>query len=90
VRPDRPLGIIELLTRIGEENVCLQNLLESATSVEARKRGQTAITFLTNQMNPSDLVQATPTKIGLVLWLPADLVEKARQEHAEAITSVDG
>ena len=81
--PDKKLGIIELLTRIGEENVRLQNLLESATNFQARKQGTTAITFLTNQMHTTEVVHGPPKMMGLVLWLPADLVEKARREHAE-------
>jgi hypothetical protein len=81
--PEKKLGIIELLTRIGEENVCLQNLVESATNFQARKRGHTAITFLTNQMTPTEIVHGPPKMVGLVLWLPAALVEKGRREHAE-------
>lgn len=77
-----PLGIIELLTRIGEDNIRLQNLVESATNFQSRKRGATAITFLTNQMNPDEVFRNTPRHVGLVLWLPAELVEKARKDHA--------
>lgn len=77
----KPLGIIELLTRIGEDNVRLQNLLETATNFASRKRGFTAITFLTKEMTPSQVMSGKPDKVGLVVWLPTDLVEKAKAAH---------
>ena len=81
----KPLGIIELLTRVGEEHIRLQNLLESATNFQQRgKRGRhhTAITFLTNQITPSEVLHGNCRQVGLVLWLPAVLVEQAQADHA--------
>ncbi len=79
----KPLGIIELLTRIGEDNIRLQNLIESATKFRAcGKRGrETAITFLTNQMNPGEILRKQPRHVGLVLWLPTELVDTAKAAH---------
>ncbi len=82
--PTKKLGIIELLTRIGEENIKLQNLVESATNFALRgKRGhqETAITFLTDQMTPDEIFRKQPRHVALVLWLPTDLVEAARKAH---------
>ena len=79
-----PLGIIELLTRIGEDNIRLQNLMESATNFQGRgKRGARAcaVTFLTDQITPSEVLQEHPQHVGLVLWLPTALVEKAKTDH---------
>ncbi len=73
------LGIIELLTRIGEEHIRLQNLVESATNFASRKRGHTAITFLTQEMEPNEIAAGNPRNVGLVLWLPADRVKAARE-----------
>ncbi len=78
----KPLGIIELLTRIGEEQVRLQNLIDSATNFETSKRGQTAITFLTQELTPSEVFSGQARSIGLVLWLPTDRVRAAEAAHA--------
>jgi hypothetical protein len=80
----RKLGIIELLTRIGEDNIRLQKLVESATHFKLKgKRGhqETAITFMTNQMNPTEVFRKKARNVGLVLWLPSELVEKAQADH---------
>jgi len=81
----KPLGIIELLTRIGEQHIRLQNLVESATNFTLKgKRGhqETAITFLTDQMDPSEIFRKNARNVGLVLWLPTELVEAAKAAHA--------
>lgn len=77
-----PLGIIELLTRIGENNVRLQNLVESATNFEERKKGGTAVTFLTDGINTTEVAIGKARNIGLVVWLPTELVAKACAEWA--------
>jgi hypothetical protein len=46
------MGIIELLQKVGEENVRVQNLLDSATNFSLRKSGVTAITLLTKEIRP--------------------------------------
>ena len=77
------LGIIELLTRIGEDHVHLQNLFENATNFAVRgKRGRqhTEITFTTSleSVTPTEIFQGKQRNVGLVLWLPADRVQTAR------------
>jgi hypothetical protein len=79
----KPLGLIELITRIGEDSILIQNLVESATNFQARgKRGvDTAITFLTDRMTPDEVFSKNPRYIALVLWLPAEKVTAARAAH---------
>lgn len=79
---DKPLGIIELLTRIGEDNVRLQNLMESATNFTRRKRGFTAVTFLTREIDPNEVFHSNPRQVGLVIWLPSERVDAVRAAHA--------
>jgi hypothetical protein len=68
---NKPLGIVELLTSIGDNNIKFQNLLESATNYDLRKKGAvTAITFLTDAVTPTEIMNDTQTKVGLVVWLP--------------------
>ena len=82
---NKPLGIVELLTRIGDDQISFQELIGSATNFQARKKPSphTAVTFLTDQITPSEVMAGKPRRVCLVVWLPAELVEKARKEHAE-------
>ena len=80
-----PLGITELLARIGDDNVRLQNLFEGDVDLTVTKRG-TRISFYTDPAN------VTPTaalkgqeKIALVLWLPRALVTKAQADHRAGV-----
>ena len=77
-----PLGIIELLTRIGEEHVFVQNVVENMTNITTDKRGVSKVTFVTPKLTAGE-VMGEPQHVGLVLWLPADLVKKAQAEHTE-------
>lgn len=65
------MTIIELIERVGLENVKVQFLDESITGATATKR-YTRVTFMTNEMSPGDLMQEKPRMLGIVLWLPRD------------------
>jgi len=86
----RPMGIIELLTRIGEDNVRMQNLVESATNFQARKHGDTAVTFLTSEITTSEVASGSARHVGLVLWLPTERVKQAQADHARAAAPEEG
>lgn len=85
-----PLGIVELLMRVGETNVLIQNLMQSVTDLRSRKRGDVVITFATNQITPADLLCVTDKPwaqmpmTGLVLWMPTPLVQAAIRAHVAA------
>lgn len=67
----------ELIFAIGDENVVFQNLLNDAHSIDLTKHG-TKITFYTNAISPVEMMGGGETKkMGLVLWLPRDLVNAA-------------
>lgn len=80
---DRPLGIIELLTRVGEERVQLQGLNDAISNARQGKRGVTFITFGTQLLTPNDLI-SDEQDVFLVVKLPRADVERAKREHAEA------
>lgn len=81
----KPMGIIELLQRIGEEKVLIQNLLNDMTNITAGKR-ETKITFATNQLTPGEVAFGVPKMHALVIWMPTDEVDRARREHRDAET----
>lgn len=77
-------GIIELLTRVGEDHVRVQNVQEVSIGVKERGRGRdrvTEITFVTDQITPSEFLLREPRMVGLVVWLPRERVERAQAEH---------
>lgn len=71
------MGITELLQRIGDDNVRLQNLLEGDVDVTKTKHG-TKITFYTDpeNLNPASALNGHD-KVCLILWLPRKLVDAA-------------
>lgn len=67
----------ELILAVGDDNVVFQNLLNDASSVDLTKHG-TKITFYTDAISPVEMLAGGETKkMGLVLWLPRDLVNAA-------------
>lgn len=75
-----PLGITELCRRVGDDNIKLQRLFESISNVRTNKRGDTSITFQTNQITATDFVNDNPKMVGFVIWMPKELVGKVRDE----------
>lgn len=68
----RKIGIGELVSRIGDDKIAIQNLDVSATTLDYSAKKGTKITFLTEE-------PLTPTgteRIGIVLWLPRDKVKE--------------
>lgn len=79
----KPLGILELLNRVGEDNIAIQNVLtDSFIAAKKRKGGFTEISFGTDAVSCEELMLGRPKRVGLMVWMPADLVEKAKAEHA--------
>ena len=68
----------ELILAVGDEHVRFQNLLNDAQTIDKTKHG-TRITFYTDAVQAEELLNGRndTKKIGLVLWLPRDLVNAA-------------
>lgn len=70
------MGIVELITAVGDEHIELQNIqqnLDSANIVDKGKTGK--ISFFTAPDKVADLFAQNESKfIGLVLWLPRERV----------------
>jgi hypothetical protein len=71
------VSIIELLEKVGAENVQIQNVGSSATEVQ-RKKNHTEITVMVpHEMGDSIthiLLGKEGPKIGLILWLPTSML----------------
>lgn len=59
---------IELLSGVGNENLIVQSLVDNLTGAQIRKNGQTELKFMTDVINPSD-VMANRGRIGMVIWI---------------------
>ncbi len=70
------MSIIELLEKVGPENVRVQYLHECALRAQKTKLG-CQVTFATSEITPNDLLSA-PSKIGIIVWIP-------KEKYTEAI-----
>lgn len=86
------LGIIALLTCVGEDIVRVQNLMHGDVNVTATKHGA-RVTFYTDpaHLQPGDLLTGNGRYVGLVVWLPRADVDRVMAEHAAPVmTKGDG
>lgn len=71
----KPLGISELIAKIGDENITVQNLGANMSAFNKGKK-DCKITFVTSPQMGSQMARAAAgipsTHIGLVLWIPKD------------------
>lgn len=76
------LGIIELVTKVGEDHIHVQNIFEGDTDVSKTKRG-TRISFYTDPANvtPGALLN-NRHRVGLILWLDRADVDRVLADHA--------
>lgn len=71
------MRLSELIAAVGDDNVRFQNLLDDAQTIDKTKHG-TKITFYTDGIQAEELLGDGKTKnIGLVIWMPRDLVDAA-------------
>jgi hypothetical protein len=83
----RPIGLSEIVAAIGDDNIRLQSLASSITKATTKKNGDTTLTFLTNQVTASELMQGTPERTGLVIWLPTAQMNALLDAHHAASNS---
>lgn len=74
------MGLIELLSCVGNDNLEFQKLHDCLTSVKEKKRDKcTELSFLTQAITPNDVAMGTG-KIGLVVWVDQDVMSKAYED----------
>lgn len=66
------MKLSELILHVGDRNVMVQRLDTSLVSSKTNRKGVTQITFATDQIHTNDLMYGPPSKVGLVVWLPAE------------------
>lgn len=70
------MKLSELITAVGDDNVMFQNLDNDIVRLSTKSNGQSEITFGTKAATDLNGTQ----KLGLVIWLDRDAVEKATKE----------
>lgn len=86
-------GLVDLLTRIGDDRAIVQSIHQTATGSKRKKSGGTEVSFWTDQITPDDLMRPSG-KIGIVVWLDRSDVEAAlaafRNDHGLTSRSTGG
>lgn len=76
-------GLVDLLTRIGDEKIALQNLDADIIGAQSRKGGFTELRFGTRCTTPGEVLNGDG-RLGLVLWLDRSDVQASRDAFAAA------
>lgn len=76
-----PLRLSQLIAAVGDDNVRLQNLDTCAISLDWSIKKGLRVTFGTEET----LTPEGTEKLGLVVWLPRDLVKAALDANKTAI-----
>jgi len=78
---EQPLTLSELVSRVGNDVIFVQNLIENTKNVRQGKR-EVTVTFVTGShlISPEAVLSPeTAEYIGLVIWLPRKKVEEVRR-----------
>lgn len=73
------MKLSELIAKVGDENVQFQNLDNDIVRLNTKSGGKSEITFGTRAATTLNGTQ----KLGLVIWLDREAVEKATEEKPE-------
>lgn len=66
------MNIVELIEKVGLDNVRVQELTPAITSISTSGRsgrGMNKVTFVTSELSPRDMVVPGDHPIGLVVWI---------------------
>lgn len=70
------MSVIEVIERVGLENVRVQFLSECTTHAKQKKHG-VEISFVTSHPSCADLINPDdPNQIGMIVWIPRDKLPK--------------
>jgi len=72
------LSMTELIQRVGgDDAIEWQNLFDCLIAARTRKGGITEISFGTTQVAPTQIMNGTQPKVGIVLWMDKAETTKA-------------
>lgn len=84
---DKPLGIIELLQRVGEDHIRLQNMVHSLTNIRMLRGGDVKVEFVTGSqfISAGEVAAGKFRNVALLLWLDSDRVSEAQRAYRESL-----
>jgi len=71
----KKVGLVELVTAIGNDALFFQSLDKVATAY-SQKKNLTCITFLTDAITTTQVMNGTTERLGLIVWLPRQRVKE--------------
>jgi hypothetical protein len=77
------MSIIELLEKVGPENIRVQYVDQCFESAEySKKKGGVSMKILTKEVSVDDLLAGSFKKCGMIIWFDRDLYPKPEPEKA--------
>lgn len=71
------MTIIELLEKVGPENISVQYVDQSMEKADySKKKGGVSLTVLTTEITVGDLLEGKFKKCGMILWFDRELYPK--------------
>lgn len=67
------MGLTELVTSVGDENILIQGLNASMTRIDENE-GRTEIAFVTDQTTVDEIKNNTQKMFGIVMWIPVEMM----------------
>lgn len=74
------MNLVELIQRVGVDNVKFQPLAQAITNITTNKRGESTVSFATKLLTATEVATGTARHEAFVLWMPADVLAKVRKE----------
>ncbi len=82
------LTLLDLVKEIGLDNIVVESLAHHIQGAERIKIGKgkdkttiTKVEFLTDQMEPGDLMpSASPKMCGMMVWVPMEMFKKVQEK----------
>lgn len=75
------MKLSELIAKVGDDNIQLQNLAHSSPCMNATGQGEAKVSFFTSLPNATSAILQRGVTC-LILWMPTPLVESAGKEGA--------
>ena len=72
-------GLVELLTKIGNDNMEYQRLGRCMTNIKSKKGEGSQVTFVTEAITPSSALSNTG-KEALIIWVDKSVLSAAHKE----------
>lgn len=72
------IGTVQMLTRLGDDEIKFQNIAGSLTNISTNKKKEVKVTFVTGEefITPGEVMSGNFRNIGFLLWLPREKVER--------------